>query len=146
MQNLQGNLGNLTGTAYENRAARLASRLLTRYLRMRRTQVLQAPNADTRPHLDDLINQGVTDGRISDEQAQELERADMIVTTSDAQAAHVAQFTAAVYNDNGKSPTGIVEGVISTLPRLHRSHVVTTVLLPLEVHRPLEFYPSGPGL
>ena len=91
VQNLQGNLGNLTGTAYENRAARLAPRLLTRYLRMQNTQVLQAPNADTRPYLDRLVNQGVTDGRISDEEAQQLERADMIVTTTtgDAQTAYV---------------------------------------------------------
>ena len=91
VQNLQGNLGNLTGTAYENRAARLAPRLLTRYLRMQNTQVLQAPNADTRPYLDRLVNQGVTDERISDEEAQQLERADMIVTTTtgDAQTAYV---------------------------------------------------------
>ena len=85
-------MGNLTGTAYENRAARLAPRLLTRYLRMQNTQVLQAPNADTRPYLDRLVNQGVTDGRISDEEAQQLERADMIVTTTttgDAQTAYV---------------------------------------------------------
>ena len=83
VQRIEGTLGNLTGTAYENRAARLMPRLLARYLRLRHTQVLQAPNANTLAHLDDMVNGGVIDGTISDQQAQELERADIIVTTRD---------------------------------------------------------------
>ena len=47
--------------------------------------MLQAPNADTIPYLDDMANQGVTDGRISDQQAQELERADIIVMTKNGE-------------------------------------------------------------
>ena len=58
-------------------------RLLARYLRLRHTQVLQAPNANTLAHLDDMVNGGVIAGTISDQQAQELERADIIVTTRD---------------------------------------------------------------
>ena len=83
VQRIEGTLGNLTGSAYEIRAARIAPRLLARYLRMRRPQVLQAPNANTRAHLDDMVNESVIDGAISDQQAQELERADIIVTAKD---------------------------------------------------------------
>ncbi len=83
VQRIEGTLGNLTGSAYENRAARIAPRLLARYLRMRRAQVIQAPNANTRAHLDDMVNESVIDGAISDQQAQELERADIIVTAED---------------------------------------------------------------
>ncbi len=83
VQRIEGTLGNLTGSAYENRAARIAPRLLARYLRLRRAQVLQAPNANTRAHLDDMVNESVIGGAISDQQAQELERADIIVTAKD---------------------------------------------------------------
>ena len=85
VQRIEGTLGNLTGSAYENRAARIAPRLLARYLRLRRSQVLQAPNANTRAHLDDMVNESVIDGAISDHQAQELERADIIVTAKDSE-------------------------------------------------------------
>ena len=83
VQRIEGTLGNLTGTAYENRASRIAPRLLARYLRLWRTQVLQAPNANTGGRLDNMVNGGVIDGTISDQQAQELERADIIVMAKD---------------------------------------------------------------
>ena len=83
VQRIEGALGNLTGSAYENRAAHIAPRLLARYLRMRRTQVLQAPNANTRAHLDDMVNESVIEGTISDQQAQKLERAGIIVMAND---------------------------------------------------------------
>ncbi len=80
---IEGTLGNLTGDAYENRAARVSPRFLARYLQLRRAQALQAPSVNIPNHLDDLVNEGVIDGTISDQQAQELERADIIIMAKD---------------------------------------------------------------
>ncbi len=85
VQRIEGTLGNLTGSAYENRAARIAPRLIARYLRMQRAQVLQAPNTSHSAHLDNMVNEGVTNRAITEQQAQELERADIIVMAKDNQ-------------------------------------------------------------
>ena len=85
VQRIEGTLGNLTGSAYENRAARIAPRLIARYLRMQRAQVLQAPNTSHSAHLDNMVNESVINGAITDQQAQELERADIIVMARDNQ-------------------------------------------------------------
>jgi hypothetical protein len=79
VQRIEGTLGNLIGSAYENHAARRAPRLIARYLRMQRAQVLQAPNVGYNAHLDNMVNESVINGAITDQQAQELERADIIV-------------------------------------------------------------------
>ena len=85
VQRIEGTLGNLTGSAYENRAARMAPRLISRYLRMQRARVLQAPNTSHNAHLDNMVNESVINGAITDQQAQELERADIIVMDKDNQ-------------------------------------------------------------
>ena len=85
VQRIEGTLGNLTGSAYENRAARIAPRLIARYLRMQQAQVLQAPNTSHSAHLDNMVNESVINGTITDQQAQELERADIIVMAKDNQ-------------------------------------------------------------
>ena len=58
-------------------------RLLGRYLGLRSNELLQSPNTDSLCHLDDLVNQGVIDGLITDQQAQELESTDIIVIAED---------------------------------------------------------------
>ena len=85
VQRIEGTLGNLTGSAYENRAARIAPRLIARYLRMQQAQVLQAPNTGHSAHLDNMVNQSVINGAITDQQAQEIERADIIIMAKDNQ-------------------------------------------------------------
>lgn len=85
VQRIEGTLGNLTGTAYKNRAGRLIPRLLARYLRLQQTQALQTPNSDTRPYLDDLVNHAVTSRTITDQQAQELERTDIVAMAKDSE-------------------------------------------------------------
>ena len=85
VQRIEGTLGNLTGSAYENRAARMAPRLMARYLRMQQAQVLQAPNTSHSADLDNMVNESVINGAITDQQAQELERADIIVMAKDNQ-------------------------------------------------------------
>ena len=46
---------------------------------MQQAQVLQAPNTSHSTHLDNMVNESVINGAITDQQAQELERADIIV-------------------------------------------------------------------
>ena len=58
-------------------------RLLGRYLGLRSNELLQSPNTDSLRHLDDLVNQGVIDGLITDQQAQELESIDIFVIAED---------------------------------------------------------------
>ena len=58
-------------------------RLLGRYLGLRSNELLQSPSTDSLRHLDDLVNQGVIDGLITDQQAQELESIDIFVIAED---------------------------------------------------------------
>ena len=58
-------------------------RLLGPYLGLRSNELLQSPNTDSLRHLDDLVNQGVIDGLITDQQAQELESIDIFVIAED---------------------------------------------------------------
>ena len=76
---LDGNMNRLIGSDYERKAARRASRLAQRQLSLRDMQVIYAITLPDDNRLPDLLDQAITAGRIDDEEADELENADLIL-------------------------------------------------------------------
>ena len=79
---MRGQLNNLTGTDYERRVVRRSSRLVRRHLGVRSATVLVAinrPNGDT---IAALLNDGAERGVITEDDADELDRADIILRGS----------------------------------------------------------------
>ena len=79
---MRGQLNNLNGSDYERRAVRRAPRLVRRHLGVRNASVLVAinrPNGDT---IASLLNDGTDRGVITEDEADELDRADVILLGS----------------------------------------------------------------
>ena len=76
---MQGQLNGLTGTAYERKVAKRSRRAVRRHLDIRRAELLHSISNPDNRHLAHLLDQAADDGRISDEQADELDEADLIL-------------------------------------------------------------------
>ena len=76
---MQGQLNGLTGTAYERKVAKRSRRAVRRHLDIRRAELLHSISNPDNRHLAHLLDQAADDGRISDEQADELDQADLIL-------------------------------------------------------------------
>ena len=79
---MRGQLNNLTGTDYERLAVRRAPRLVRRHLGVRNAAVLVAinrPNGDT---IANLLNDCADRGIITEDDADEIDRADIILSGS----------------------------------------------------------------
>lgn len=79
MNRLEGNMNRLIGSDYERKAARRASRLIRRQLDITDLQVIYAVTAPDNNHLPNLLDQAVSAGKISLENADELENADIVL-------------------------------------------------------------------
>ena len=76
---MEGQLSNLTGTAYERKVARRAANAVRRYLDVRDAELVYSlANLDS-SHLSNLLYQAAEARLISDEQANDLEDADLIL-------------------------------------------------------------------
>lgn len=76
---MQGQLNNLTGTDYERRAVRRAPRLVRRYLGVQNAEVLVAINRQNGRTITDLVNSAAMAGTITEDDADDLDRADIIL-------------------------------------------------------------------
>ena len=79
---MRGQLNNLNGSDYERKVVRRMSRLIRRHLGVRDAAVLAAinrPNGDT---IASLLNDGTERGVITEDDADELDRADVILRGS----------------------------------------------------------------
>lgn len=79
---MRGQLNNLNGSDYERKVVRRMSRLIRRHLGVRNAAVLAAinrPNGDT---IASLLNDGTERGVITEDDADELDRADIILRGS----------------------------------------------------------------
>ena len=79
---MRGQLNNLNGSDYERKVVRRMSRLIRRHLGVRNAAVLAAinrPNGDT---IASLLNDGTERGVITEDDADELDRADVILRGS----------------------------------------------------------------
>ena len=79
---MQGQLNNLTGSDYERQAVRRAPRLVRRYLGVQSAEVLVAINRQNGRAITDLINDAALTGTITEEDADDLDRADIIMRGS----------------------------------------------------------------
>ena len=76
---MEGQLSNLTGTAYERKVARRAANAVRRYLDVRDAELVYSLATLESSHLSNLLYQAAEARLISDEQANDLEDADLIL-------------------------------------------------------------------
>jgi hypothetical protein len=76
---MEGQISNLTGTSYERKIAKRAARIVRRHLDIRNAELVYSLTNPEKPHLDNLLYQATEDRLISDEQANDLEDADLIL-------------------------------------------------------------------
>ena len=79
---MRGQLNNLTGSDYERKVVRRASRLVRRHLGVRNAAVLVAINRPNGETVANLLSDGADRGIITEDDADELDRADMIMLGS----------------------------------------------------------------
>ncbi len=76
---MQGQLNNLTGTDYERLAVRRAPRLVRRHLGVQNAEVMMAINRQNGRTITDLINEAAQTRAITEDDADDLDRADIIL-------------------------------------------------------------------
>lgn len=79
LDTMQGQLNNITGTDYERRAIRRAPRLVRRHLGIQNAEVLVALNRQNGRTITDLIDEATQAGAITEDDADDLDRADIIL-------------------------------------------------------------------
>ncbi len=77
---MEGQLNNLTGTDYERKVAKRAPRAARRYLGLQQASVVYGITVPDDNRIADLLRRATEAGTITDEQAEELERADLILS------------------------------------------------------------------
>lgn len=81
---LEGRLGDVSGTAYERRIVKHSRNIAARHLGIKRAKILRSINVTEHEALDGLIFTASEAGSISDEQAYDLDLADIIIVGSGA--------------------------------------------------------------
>lgn len=76
---LEGNMNRLIGSNYERKAARRASRLIQRSLGMNPMTVIYAITKPDDNRLPELLDRAMAEGKITADEADELEEADIIL-------------------------------------------------------------------
>ncbi len=79
LDNMQGQLNNLTGTDYERKAVRRAARLVRRHLNVQSGEVVLAISKPDSNAIAELVNNAADRGAITDDDADDLDRADIIL-------------------------------------------------------------------
>ena len=86
---IQAALDRLTGADYEFRVIRHASRLVRRHLNVRNAEMLVSINRQNGATIVNLLDDGADRGIITEEDAEELDRADMILRGSSPEGTDV---------------------------------------------------------
>ena len=81
---LEGRIGDVAGTAYERRIAKHCRNIVSRRLGIKRAKVLHSISVPDNEALDDLVYAASEVGSITDQQAYDLDLADIIVVGSGA--------------------------------------------------------------
>ena len=82
---MSGQLGNLIGSNFERRAFRLAPRYVRRVLGLSRTKVVHSFADNNSADFKDLLDSAVETGAITEDEAEELCLADLVLTGQDQQ-------------------------------------------------------------
>ena len=80
---MSGQLNNLIGSDYERRAARVVLRRLKRHFNIDPSEILRSSTALGNPDVTNLLNRVVDAGIVSEDEAEDLELADIIVRGQD---------------------------------------------------------------
>ena len=76
---LEGRIGDVAGTVYERRIAKHCRSIANRHLGIKRPKILHSINIPENEVLDDLVYTAIEAGSITDEQAYDLDLADIII-------------------------------------------------------------------
>ena len=76
---MEGQLNNLTGADYERKVSKRAPRIARRHLYLQRVSVVYGITVPDNKTIAELLDRATENGSITDEQAGELERADLIL-------------------------------------------------------------------
>ena len=87
---MEGQLNNLTGTDYERKVAKRAPRIGRRHLGLRGARVIYGATVPDNNSIAELLDQATGNRTITDEEADELERTDLILAgaTSTSESAY----------------------------------------------------------
>ena len=136
---MQGQLNNLTGTDYERKVARDSPRIVRRYMGIRNAQVVHSLNNFDSPHLSNLLEQATSSGIISDDEADDLARTDLIllgrspdggsiyivaevsITVDDSDIDRVAQRARALQTASSVATRAVVIGTAISDANRHRA-------------------------
>lgn len=86
---MSGQLNNLIGSDYERRAARVVLRRLKWHLNIDQSEILRSSTVLGNPDVTNLLNRVVDAGIVSNDEAEDLELADIIIRGQDAGGATV---------------------------------------------------------
>ena len=147
---MQGQLNNITGTDYERRAVRRAPRLVRRYLGVQNAEVLVAINRQNGRTITDLVNSAAIAGTITEDDADDLDRADIIlqgnspdgdgvyvvaevsITIDETDVDRASQRARILHNASGATAHAAVIGTVisdANCERAHHSHVTVITLI-----------------
>ena len=80
---MSGEHSNLTGSNYERRASRVVLRRLKRHLNIAPAEIIRSGAAQDKPDICNLLNRAVDAGIVSEDEAEDMELADIIIRGQD---------------------------------------------------------------
>ena len=86
---MSGELSNLTGSNYERRASRVALRRVKRHLNIDPAEIIRSDAVQDKPDISNLLNRAVDAAIVSEDEAEDMELADIIIRGQDPDAATV---------------------------------------------------------
>ena len=98
---LEGRIGEVAGTVYERRIAKHCRSISNRYLGIKRPKILHSISIPENEFLDDLVYTAIEAGSITDEQAYDLDLADIIIVAGAPSQADYAVIEVSETIDDG---------------------------------------------
>ena len=80
---MSGELSNLTGSNYERRASRVALRRVKRHLNIDPAEIIRSDAVQDKPDISNLLNRAVDAAIVSEDEAEDMELADIIIRGQD---------------------------------------------------------------
>ena len=126
LNRVEGRLNSIFGSEYERKIARNSSRYLRQHANIRNARLLQAVTVPDNPHIPDLMADAVASGAISDDQADELDRADLVLLgeTTEGQPTYAVAEVSATIDDHDVDRAGRRAAILRTASDVSATAIV----------------------
>ncbi len=126
LNRVEGRLNSIFGSEYERKIARNSSRYLRQHANIRNARLLQAVTVPDNPHIPDLMADAVASGAISDDQADELDRADLILLgeTTEGHPTYAVAEVSATIDDHDVDRAGRRAAILRTASDVSATAIV----------------------